>query len=688
MAKKKNQDWKFVKMDGVSRVSIESGKDIINLSKLDRKLWTVLSCPVKGLEFSEKTLELLDADKDGRIRSDEVASAAGWLGKVLKDPDKILLGEDNLPLSEFNVDDPEGYALQQSAKEILSNLGLEKDSISIADVSDSVAIFANTRFNGDGVITEATATKDEVKETMKACISCLGSVKDRSGADGVNEEIVEKFYKACADYSAWKEAVVLPYEDKTEDAFAAFEALSGKVADYFVRCKLAGFKTDSIGVLGVSNDNIGAISGENLAESIDKIAAFPLAAINPECTLAFAGINPAWKAQFDKLKAIAFAPDAESVSEEEWNAVGEKLAPYKAWKEAKAGSEVEGLGLEAVEDILRKDLKNDFLALIAEDKAVKEEADSIDNVCKLMYLYRYFYSFVRNYVSFTDFYTHEKAIFQAGTLYLDQRSCDLCVRISDMGKQADLSSLGGMYIVYCNCTSPAKGETMTIAAVITDGDVNGLREGKNAVFYDRDGVDWDATIVKIIENPISVRQAFWSPYRKVARFVEDKISKSAADKDAEMTSNLIAKADGEGKAQPFDIGKFAGIFAAVGLAVGAITAGLGVIVKEVAKLQWWGVLIVIAAILLLISGPAMISAWLKLRKRNLAPLLNANGWAINSALPLKVKFGATFTSLASYPKVGTPDISLKEKKKNGWIWSIIVILILAAAAFCYWKFFC
>ena len=84
----------------------------------------------------------------------------------------------------------------------------------------------------------------------------------------------------------------------------------------------------------------------------------------------------------------------------------------------------------------------------------------------------------------------------------------------------------------------------------------------------------------------------------------------------------------------------------------------------------------------------MISAWLKLRKRNIAPLLNANGWAINSALPLKVKFGATFTSLASYPKVGTQDISLKEKKKNGWIWIIIVILILAAAAFCYWKFFC
>ena len=44
--------------------------------------------------------------------------------------------------------------------------------------------------------------------------------------------------------------------------------------------------------------------------------------------------------------------------------------------------------------------------------------------------------------------------------------------------------------------------------------------GRNGIFFDRLGHDWDATITKIIENPISIRQAFFAPYKRAIRFVE------------------------------------------------------------------------------------------------------------------------------------------------------------------------
>ena len=50
-------DWKFSTVGGVTRVNIETGADVAHLNELDQKLWTVLSCPVSGLEFDEKTLE-------------------------------------------------------------------------------------------------------------------------------------------------------------------------------------------------------------------------------------------------------------------------------------------------------------------------------------------------------------------------------------------------------------------------------------------------------------------------------------------------------------------------------------------------------------------------------------------------------------------------------------------------------
>ena len=100
-----------------------------------------------------------------------------------------------------------------------------------------------------------------------------------------------------------------------------------------------------------------------------------------------------------------------------------------------------------------------------------------------------------------------------------------------------------MYILYCACTSEKLSKSFNIAAVLTKGDTDGLREGKNAVFYDRDGNDYTAKVTSIVDNPISVWQAFWSPYKKVGRWISDKVDKSASEKNDKSLTNLTAKAD-------------------------------------------------------------------------------------------------------------------------------------------------
>ncbi|MCQ2144050.1 MAG: hypothetical protein MJY56_08285, partial [Bacteroidales bacterium] len=141
-----NYEWKYCTIGGVTRIKIDSGEDIAHLDELDRKLWTVLSCPVKGLEYDEKTLALLDTDGDGKVFVDEIIAAAKWLTSVLNDPDLLLKRDDVLSLDALNTENEEGLKLYNSAKQILANLGLEKNEISLADASDSAAIFAKTRF--------------------------------------------------------------------------------------------------------------------------------------------------------------------------------------------------------------------------------------------------------------------------------------------------------------------------------------------------------------------------------------------------------------------------------------------------------------------------------------------------------------------------------------------------------------
>lgn len=683
--------WKYCSIGGMTRVSIKSGEDIRHLGELDQKLWTVLSCPVAGLEFPEKTLKFIDSDNDGRIRVKEIVDTANWLCSVLKDPDLLLQGSDSLAISAFNQEDPQGKSLHDSAKHIIANLGLEKDSISIADTADSTAIFAGTRFNGDGIITPASTDDAELKATIEAIIASVGGSADRSGENGVNAAQIEAFYGACADYIAWRDAAeadkenIFPYGEKTEEALAACESVKAKVKDWFTRCTLASYDENSAASLEMSTAKISGLADMDLSECGDQIAACPLAHIEKDGKLEFKKVNPAWKAAMEKVHGLLF-PDKKSIDEAEWNEALARFDAYKAWKGSKKGAAVEGLGEEAVRGWLKAGRKADLDALVAEDLALEAEAKAIDNVDKFLWLFRDFYTLLKNYVTMPDFYDswkgETKAIFQAGTLYIDQRSLDLCIKVADMGKQAEVVASSGMYLIYCNCTSKVKGQTMTIAAALTDGEVDNLRVGQNAVFYDRNGLDWDAVVTKIVDNPTSIRQAFWSPYRKLANTIQDRISKKAAEKESKVNAGLTEKANNaqlntdpklETIKSTFDIAKFAGIFAAIGMGVGFIGSAIAKLI-----VPWYNIFICFFVLVLVISGPSMFMAWLKLRKRNLGPVLNANGWAINSRLLVNIKFGATLTHLAKYPKIvmNDPFAEKDNKGKKAIAWIVAILLVL------------
>src|ERR1041385_5625706 len=90
--------WSFFRAGGFDQVRLDHGADIAALADLDQKLWVALACPTHGLEFDSKTLELIDQDKDGRIRPPEMIAAAQWAAASLKNPDDLLKGSPSLPL--------------------------------------------------------------------------------------------------------------------------------------------------------------------------------------------------------------------------------------------------------------------------------------------------------------------------------------------------------------------------------------------------------------------------------------------------------------------------------------------------------------------------------------------------------------------------------------------------------------
>jgi hypothetical protein len=607
------QHWRFFRAGGFDQVRLDTAAELLAIGSLDQKLWVALSCPVQGIEFDGRTLTFVDSDGDGQIRAPELIAAVQWAGERLSDPQVLAHKLPGVPLAALRTDDEEGQRITAAARELLASLE-----------------------QTDGMVSVEAASAAQARYVERAMAAW-----ELQGED------------------------VLPLGDATEAAYATWQAVADKVDDWFVRCRLAAFDGRAGEALNASAEALTALAADTLTADAEGIAALPVARVQAHAALHLgSGLNPAWAERMQALREAVVTPllgTREALSEADWRALKDRFAPYADWLAAKPDPAAEGDGVRELEKLAR--YVRDLMPL------------------------------ANNFVAFRDFYTRQgKATFQLGTLYIDGRSCELCVAVSDATRHAALASLARICLVYCDCVRGS--EKLSIAVAMTAGDSDQLMVGRNGVFYDRQGRDWNATITRMVEHPISLRQAFWSPYKQLARLVAGQLQKMAANKASASNDRLGALAMGATKkavaagdaaakvpvapaAPPFDVGKFAGIFAAIGLAVGALGTALVSVLSGLLSLKWWQVPIALLVLLLIVSGPAVVLAWFKLRSRNLGPILDANGWAINARARINIPFGTSLTQLAQLPPNAERSLTdpYAEKKRPWALYAGLLVLV-------------
>ncbi len=688
--------WKFFRAGGFDQVLLETGDDLISLSQLDNKLWSALSCPVKGVELDQQTLRMIDSDGDGHIRVPEILSAAEWAGKCLYDRRMLASGSEGVLLSAISSETEEGARILGAARTLLANLGKpDAELITVADTCNSEAILAQARFNGDGIITAASTDDELLKTWISDIIACMGSEVDRSGDAGITREIIGRFSSGALAWLAWQEEELEGIETRfPEEAIAIWHTAKSKIDDFFLRCRLAAFDSRAAIIMNCSDETLAALTTRNLSESDVEIAALPLSAVTVNSSLdLIQGLNPAWTGTIATLRQVIIKPllgEMDLLSYDQWNKLKSAVELHESWWNSRVETPVTPLGRERLKQWTEAGYEGALLALVDQDLALKPAFDAIVEVERLARYCRDLLPLANNFVSFRDFYTGRgKAIFQSGSLFLDGRCFELCITVTDVAKHAMLANLSRVYLLYCDCIRNGGADKMTIAAAVTNGDCDQLLVGRNGIFYDRQGVDWDATIVRLVEHPISIRQAFWDPYKKIGKMVGEALQKMAAARSKANEDKAFAgiipggtkKPDATHVQQAFDVGKFAGIFAAVGLAIGAIGTAVATILTGFLKLPWWQMPLVIVGTILFISGPSMLLAWFKLRQRNLGRLLDANGWAVNTRAKINIPFGASLTGMARLPQGSTLSLidPFAENKRPWKAWLVILLLVIAAA---------
>lgn len=685
--------WQFVRAGGVDQVVIRTGADIANLAQLDQKLWVALACPTRGVEFDAATLDLIDDNGDGRIRAPELLQACQWAVAHVRDPEVLASSSDVLQLDSIQTESESGAAMLAEAQRILAMSGMPgAPSLSLAQVQQRLADLHAMPFNGDGILSmQALQEHPELQALAQRIMDDYGSELGRDEQPGLAQAQLEQFFadvQALVDWLAQgpQQLSALGDGQQAQAAAQALSAVQAKVDDFFARCQLAAFDATAQQPLSPNQEGYALLGQQALAMDDAAIAALPLARITEQAVLPLeSGINPAWVAAIEALRTQAIEPLLGPLTQldvAQWQQLKSQLASSQAWLAQRPATPVADMPLEQAQALLGSDAKAQLLALIERDSAEQEHSGQARNLEKLIRLQRDLLPLLNNFVSFSSFYSRRGAMFQAGTLYLDGRSCELTVDVQDPGAHAALAGLAKVYLAYCECRRGA--EVRHIVAAFTAGDVDFLLVGRKGIFYDRKGQDWDAVITTLIENPTSVGQAFFSPYKKFLRMVEEQVAKRAASKDATVTEGLQAKAASlaEGKASANDAvprKTDVGTVAAIGVALGSLSTVVVAVLSKVLELGPW-IPLAILGVMLTISGPSMLIAWLKLRERSLGPILDASGWAINGRMKINLPLGRSLSQVAQVPDNAQRSLHdpFAAQSWMPWVWAVLVLVLSVA----------
>lgn len=588
-------------------------------------------------------------------------------------------------------------------------------------------------------------------------VGAMRDASGKPGLDAKLAKEFEKRLTETKDFRKRLAGAKLPLGEKTAAAWSLLTRLGPKIDDYFSRCRMVEYAPGTLAAVNeegalasaglgsdaMSPDKGGEMIRENIADTLLKM---PLARVEAQKPLTLnIGVNPAWLAEMKEFREL-FTPilgkDADSLSEEKWKEIKSGFDSYagalkskpiydlppadatrvdlppcpllalapandpleRAYMAVEPNAALDLLSDAQIENLLAPTAQKDFQSLVDKDLAAPKMT-AIQDLRKLSLFNANLYILLMNFVSFVDFYEPDKkAIFQEGTLYLDSRACYLCVPVDDLETHVKLSGQSHLCLIYCQCQRTEKDGSVSsgiIAAALTGGDLVSLIEGRHGLFVDNEGKEWDSKIIQIVHNPISLREAAWAPYVRVSNMISEQAHKFLASREEAVgkatenaATSLATPPKPDEPKQSFDFAKGAGIFAAVSVALSVLSAAFAYIANSLASLGWWWPLALIG-IIICISGPSVIIAWFKLRRRSLGPLLDASGWAVNQGAPINLVMGHSLTSIGKMPKNAIRNLNdpysmtaRMRKTRNRiifWCWFIIILAILIAGFTLYCK---
>jgi len=649
---------------------IETAGDLERALALDEAHWVATGAPIRSFNCDLTFLTLLDTDHNGRIMCAEVEEGIRWLLDTLRRREGIDRRSRTLALEAIDTGDGQGQRIHLSASRILERLELpDSDRITLEQVRQVKAKVEGTPVSEAGVVLPEAAGDGEIRQFLADIVAAVGGVPHPGGAQGVDADQLGKFLAAAAAAVAWHEkgqippgadrTDVMPLGDATEAAYAVVRDLRAKLDQYLAQCEALALDERFAQRMGWTDEELKDLDFDDPTVIEKVLEAAPLAPGRADRQLRYdEAVNPCYAELLARFRREVAEPvlgaPGEALTAAQWQEIKAFFAAHQGWLAARPDPAVEALGIDKLRRYLEERFAEGVGELIAESRRTAFDLDNLRLAEKLILYQAYMIDFANNFVSFPHLYDPDShAMFEMGTLVMDGRRFNMAVVVEDRKRHANIARTSNMCLLYVEVTPRDGGKTCEVAVPVTSGGIGNLCVQKRGIFEDKDGKECDAVVVDIIENPISLREALVSPFKRLGKLLTGKIESLTARAEKKLDQQAAATMDqattappGKGAAAPAASG---GMLMGVGVAGAALGSALAYVSKTLSEKPLAIGIGVLAAVVLVIL-PTSIVAWLKLRRRDLSAILEGSGWGINARMRLTRRQSRYFTQRPLYPK--------------------------------------
>ena len=635
-------------------LQIDGSDGLRDVLALDEAHWVATTGPRATINADSTFLDLLDTDRDGRLRPEEIKDGIRFLLRYHNNPERIMPGNATLLLTDIGCDDELGQRIHGAATKVVRRVKGREDRVLLEDIRKVKQEVLDGGLDKAGIVLPEAARNEDELQLITDLLATVGGVEHPCGKSGLDAEKLEQFLAECRCYYQWyREAgeagrgepgSILPLGPKTGKAYQLFTDLSDKLIQYFLLCDIKRLNPEMLKkAMETPEANI-ALKLIDIREAEAYLKNAPLAAIDSGGELRLKGeSNPYFRSQLKELEELVVQPllgdEVELLDRQAFRVLQGYFIPYSQWLDKKPAVHIEGIEPEIIGGYATLDSYRQAMEeLIAESYRTSIILENLVELERLVLYQGMLLPLVNSFVSFPHLYDPaRRALFEMGTLVLDGRLFTLALKVEDRKHHKETAKNSNIFIMYLELFGDEGRKSYEIAVPVTWGSRGNIHLGKWGIFNDIYGRELHARVVDLVENPISVAEAMADPFMRIGGTFLARLEEFSAKTEEKVIKGELQK---ERKATK---GSGGGWLAGGSIAAAALGSSFAFVTQTLAGLSLQVILVALAVTALFITVPIGVSTYYKLSRRDLSAILEGSGWGVNCRMRLTREQAATFT---------------------------------------------